>query len=78
MHDDSTVYIINKANELPEKEAKIPKCENGDITEDSSSALSLQSQHAFKVAKKYKVIFNVHPDLFFVLRSFYKKKNYIC
>ncbi|XP_043677473.1 U3 small nucleolar RNA-associated protein 4 homolog [Vespula pensylvanica] len=54
MHDDSTVYIINKANELPEKEAKIPKCENGDITEDSSSALSLQSQHAFKVAKKYK------------------------
>ncbi|KAI4486585.1 hypothetical protein M0804_005955 [Polistes exclamans] len=54
MHDDSNVYIINKENESLEKEAKIPKCENEDTTEDSSSALSSQSQHAFKVAKKYK------------------------
>ncbi|KAK2586925.1 hypothetical protein KPH14_009855 [Odynerus spinipes] len=54
MHDDSTVYVINKKNELPEKEAKISKRENGDTTEDSNSALSSQSQHAFKVAKKYK------------------------
>ncbi|XP_043260482.1 U3 small nucleolar RNA-associated protein 4 homolog [Colletes gigas] len=54
MHDDSTVYVINKSNELPEKEAKIPKRENGDITEDSSSVLSSQSQQTFQVLKKYK------------------------
>lgn len=60
MHDDSTVYVINKKNELPEKEAKIPRRENGDITEDSNSVLSSQSQHAFQVLKKYKhlVYFN--------------------
>ncbi|KAG7200412.1 hypothetical protein KM043_017865 [Ampulex compressa] len=54
MHDDSSVYVINKAFELPEKEAKITKRDNGDVTEDSNSALSLQSQHAFQVVKKYK------------------------
>ncbi|KZC09523.1 PREDICTED: cirhin [Dufourea novaeangliae] len=54
MHDDSTVYVINKSNELPEKEAKIPKRENGEITEDSNSILSSQSQQAFQVLKKYK------------------------
>ncbi|XP_053978260.1 U3 small nucleolar RNA-associated protein 4 homolog isoform X2 [Hylaeus volcanicus] len=54
MHDDSTVYVINKSNELPEKEAKIPRRENGDFTEDSSSVLSSQSQQAFQVLKKYK------------------------
>lgn len=56
LHDDSTVYVINKSNELPEKEAKIPKRENGEITEDSSSMLSSQSQQTFQVLKKYKVI----------------------
>ena len=54
MHDDSTVYVINKSNELPEKEAKIPRRENGDFTEDSNSVLSSQSQQAFQVLKKYK------------------------
>ncbi|XP_076281680.1 UTP4 small subunit processome component l(3)72Dn [Lasioglossum baleicum] len=54
MHDDSTVYVINKSNELPDKEAKIPRRENGDITEDSSSILSSQSQQTFQVLKKYK------------------------
>ncbi|XP_031830992.1 UTP4 small subunit processome component l(3)72Dn isoform X1 [Nomia melanderi] len=54
LHDDSTVYVINKSNELPDKEAKIPRRENGEITEDSSSMLSSQSQQAFQVLKKYK------------------------
>ncbi|XP_072754367.1 U3 small nucleolar RNA-associated protein 4 homolog [Anoplolepis gracilipes] len=54
MQDDSSVYIINKNSELTEKEAKIPKRENGDSTEDSNSISSSQSQYAFQVAKKYK------------------------
>ncbi|EFN63445.1 Cirhin [Camponotus floridanus] len=54
MQDDSSVYVINKNSELPEKEAKIPKRENGENTEDSNSISSSQSQHAFQVAKKYK------------------------
>lgn len=56
MQDDSSVYVINKNSEFPEKEAKIPKRENGENTEDSNSISSSQSQHAFQVAKKYKVI----------------------
>lgn len=56
MHDDSTVYVINKLNELPEKQVKIPRRENGEFTEDSSSGLSSQSQQAFQVLKKYKVM----------------------
>ncbi|XP_067207105.1 U3 small nucleolar RNA-associated protein 4 homolog isoform X2 [Linepithema humile] len=54
MQDDSSVYIINKINDLPEKEAKILKRENGENTEDSNSILSSQFQHAFQVTKKYK------------------------
>ncbi|KMR04269.1 cirhin-like protein [Lasius niger] len=56
MQDDSSVYVINKNSELPEKEAKIPKRENGENTEDSNSISSSQSQHAFQVVKKYKVV----------------------
>lgn len=55
MQDDSSVYIINKIN-LPEKEAKILKCENEENAEDSNSILNSQFQHAFQVTKKYKVI----------------------
>nr|XP_033325661.1 U3 small nucleolar RNA-associated protein 4 homolog [Megalopta genalis] len=54
MHDDSTMYVINKSNELPDKEMKIPKRENGEITEDSSSILSSQSHQTFQVLRKYK------------------------
>lgn len=54
MQDDSSVYVINKNSELPEREAKIPKRENGEITEDSNSISSSQSHHAFQVVKKYK------------------------
>lgn len=57
MQDDSSVYVINKNNnELLEKEAKVPKRENGENTEDSNSLSSSQTQHAFRVAKKYKVM----------------------
>lgn len=58
MQDDSSVYVINKNSELspPEKEAKISKRESGEGTEDSNSISSSQSQHAFQIAKKYKVI----------------------
>lgn len=56
MQDDSSVYVINKNSELPEKEAKIPKRENGESTEDSNSISSSHFQHAFQVAKKYKVM----------------------
>ena len=54
MHDDSTVYVIDKLNEFSEKEIKIPKRENGDV-DDSNSAMSSQSQQVFQVLKKYKV-----------------------
>ncbi|CAD1474178.1 unnamed protein product, partial [Heterotrigona itama] len=53
MHDDSTVYVIDKLNELSEKEIKIPKRENGDV-DDSNSVMSSQSQQVFQVLKKYK------------------------
>ncbi|XP_043284715.1 U3 small nucleolar RNA-associated protein 4 homolog isoform X2 [Venturia canescens] len=53
-HDDTTVYVINKNKELPEKQAKIPRRENGDFGDDSNSGSSSNSQHAFQVAKKYK------------------------
>lgn len=55
LHDDTTVYVINKNKELPEKKVKIPRRENGDIGEDSNSGSSSNSQHAFQVVKKYKV-----------------------
>ncbi|XP_003699717.1 UTP4 small subunit processome component l(3)72Dn [Megachile rotundata] len=54
MHDDSTVYVIDKLNELSENNAKIPKRENGDITEDGTSIIGSHSQQAFQVLKKYK------------------------
>lgn len=56
MHDDSTVYIIDKLNEFSERETKILKRENGDLNEDSNSFISWQSQQVFQVLKKYKVI----------------------
>lgn len=59
MQDDTNMYVIDKNNELPpEKEAKIPRRENGENTngEDSNSLSSSQAQHAFRIAKKYKVI----------------------
>ncbi|XP_003698089.1 U3 small nucleolar RNA-associated protein 4 homolog [Apis florea] len=54
MHDDSTVYIIDKLNEFSERETKILKRENGDLNEDSNSFISWQSQQVFQVLKKYK------------------------
>ncbi|XP_012274554.1 U3 small nucleolar RNA-associated protein 4 homolog isoform X1 [Orussus abietinus] len=54
LHDDTTVYVIDKNKSLPRNEAKIPKLENGESTEDSSSGSYSQSQHAFHMAKKYK------------------------
>ena len=54
MHDDSTVYVIDKLNEFSEKETKILKRENGDTTEDNNSVIN--SQQVFQVLKKYKVI----------------------
>lgn len=57
MQDDSTVYIVNKSNDLLERETKIPRRENGENTEDSNSISSSQSsQHIFQVTKKYKVV----------------------
>ncbi|XP_043591697.1 U3 small nucleolar RNA-associated protein 4 homolog [Bombus pyrosoma] len=52
MHDDSTVYVIDKLNEFSEKETKILKRENGDTTEDNNSVIN--SQQVFQVLKKYK------------------------
>ncbi|XP_015588039.1 U3 small nucleolar RNA-associated protein 4 homolog [Cephus cinctus] len=60
VHDDTTVYVINKNKELPESESKIPRLENGDSVEGNNSGLGSQSQHAFHVAKKYKHL--VHLD----------------
>lgn len=60
MHDDSTVYVINKSNELLEKETKIPRRENGEVGEDSNNVLSSQSQQTFQVLKKYKVIHSLY------------------
>lgn len=54
MHDDSTVYVIDKLNEFSEKESKILKRENDDTTEDNNSVIN--SQQVFQVLKKYKVI----------------------
>ena len=54
MHDDSTVYVIDKLNEFSEKYVKMPKRENGDITEDGNSIIGSYSQQAFQVLKKYK------------------------
>ena len=56
MHDDSTVYVIDKLNEFSEKEMKIPKRENGDV-DDNNSVMNSQSQQVFQVLKKYKVNF---------------------
>lgn len=55
MHDDSTVYVIDKLNDFLEKDTKIVKRENGDMTEDNFS-LSSHFQPTFQVLKKYKVI----------------------
>ncbi|XP_012526821.1 U3 small nucleolar RNA-associated protein 4 homolog [Monomorium pharaonis] len=54
MQDDSSVYVINKTSELPEKETKLLKRENGESAEDSNSISSSQFQHTFQVVKKYK------------------------
>ena len=56
VHDDTTVYVINKNKDLPEQTAKIPRRENGDIGEDSNSGSNSNTQHAFQVVKKYKVL----------------------
>jgi len=65
MQDDSSVYIINKNSELPEKETKIPKRENGESAEDSNSISSSQSQHTFQIIKKYKVILLIKKKYLF-------------
>lgn len=64
MQDDLSVYVINKNGELPEKEAKIPKLENGENAEDSNSISSSHSQHLFQIAKKYKVMLPVEKKAF--------------
>jgi hypothetical protein len=55
MHDDTTVFVINKCNDLSNSIAKIPKLENGDCKEENSTSSSSQSQHTIQVVKKYKV-----------------------
>jgi len=54
MQDYSSIYIINKVDQLPtEKRAKILEHENGSSAEDSSSISN--SQFTFKIVAKYKV-----------------------
>lgn len=60
MHDDSTVFVINKCSDLPNLSAKIPKLENGDCKEESSTGSGTSSQHALQVVKKYKVSRSIH------------------
>ncbi|KAJ8686698.1 hypothetical protein QAD02_022492 [Eretmocerus hayati] len=47
-------YCITKRNEFSNPITKIPKLENGDHKEESSTNSSTQSQHAIRVVKKYK------------------------
>ncbi|OXU18958.1 hypothetical protein TSAR_000015 [Trichomalopsis sarcophagae] len=54
VHDDTTVFVINKCSDLPNSTAKIPKLENSDCREESSTGSSSHSQHAIQVVKKYK------------------------
>lgn len=53
VHDDTTVYVINKNNDFSERLTKIPKFAAAD--DDSSSASSFNGQHNFQIVKKYKV-----------------------
>ena len=55
LNDDTSVFVINKCSDLPNLTTKIPKLENGDCKEESSTGSSSQSQHAIQVVKKYKV-----------------------
>lgn len=55
MHDDTTVFVINKSSDLPCSTAKIAKLENGYCKEESSTSSSTSSHHAIQVVKKYKV-----------------------
>lgn len=58
LHDDNTIFVINKEKEFPEVEAKIPRL--GPFIEENSTENSNQHpfsrtpQHAFHVIKKYK------------------------
>lgn len=56
MHDDTSVFVLNKKNELPNNKVKIAKLENGDSRDDSNSGLGTQSHHMFQIVKKYKVM----------------------
>ncbi|XP_043480548.1 U3 small nucleolar RNA-associated protein 4 homolog [Leptopilina heterotoma] len=60
MHDDTSVFVLNKKNELPNNKVKIAKLENGDSRDDSNSGLGTQSHHMFQIVKKYKHL--VHLD----------------
>ncbi|XP_058803857.1 U3 small nucleolar RNA-associated protein 4 homolog isoform X2 [Phymastichus coffea] len=54
MHDDTTVFVINKSSDLPCSTTKIAKLENGYCKEESSTSSSTSSQHTIQVVKKYK------------------------
>lgn len=71
VHDDTTVFVINKCSDLPNSSAKIPKLENGDCREESSTGSSSHSQHAIQVVKKYKVVINIFFLYFIYQHSFF-------
>ncbi|KAF7992974.1 hypothetical protein HCN44_005755 [Aphidius gifuensis] len=52
VHDDTTVYVINKNNDFSERLTKISKF--GAADDDSNSASSFNGQHNFQIVKKYK------------------------
>ncbi|XP_014215033.1 U3 small nucleolar RNA-associated protein 4 homolog [Copidosoma floridanum] len=55
LHDDTTIFVMNKSHGLPNILAKIPKLENGDSKEENSvKSGSTSAQHAIQVVKKSK------------------------
>lgn len=55
LHDDTTVYVINKNKDCTERSMKIQKSNHTE--DDSNSVSSFHEQHNFQVVKKYKVKF---------------------
>ena len=74
MHDDTSVFVLNKKNELPNNKVKLARLENGDIRDDSNSELNSSSQHIFQIVKKYKVRQII---FFFSGINFHEKKSHL-
>ncbi|XP_011497017.1 PREDICTED: cirhin [Ceratosolen solmsi marchali] len=53
MHDDTTVFVINKFTDIPNSTAKILKLQNGNSKEENNISSKLKSQY-IQVIKKYK------------------------